>query len=120
MAAAGSKGRIFRADAVRAGIPGPEGERHAVCLRHGSWTLELYEPEQEDRQQPHNQDECYVILEGSGMFAMGDERQPFAPGDMIFVPAGLPHRFEAFGERVRAWVVFAGPQGGSPQGGESA
>ena len=107
------KGHIFRPEQVRAGIPGPKGERHAVCLRHGDWTLELYEPQTQDRQTPHWQDECYVILEGSGIFVMGEERLPFHPGDMIFVPAGLPHRFEEFGERVRAWVVFAGPQGGA-------
>ena len=113
MSETGEKGRIFRPEQVSAGIPGAKGERHAVCLRHGDWILELYEPQKQDGQTPHEQDECYVILEGSGVFVMGGERAAFHPGDMIFVPAGLPHRFEEFGERMRAWVVFAGPQGGA-------
>lgn len=109
-----SRGYIFRPQQAAAGIPGAKGERHSVCLKRGNWILELYEPEHDDLQKPHRQDECYVVLEGSGMFAMGDERVPFQPGDMIFVPAGLPHRFEDFGEKVRAWVVFGGPEGGDP------
>lgn len=117
MDADGKRGRVFRADEVGAGIPGPAGERHAVCLRHGSWILELYEPEGEDKQKPHQQDECYVVLEGSGVFVMdkegeGEERLNFSAGDMIFVSAGVPHRFAEFGERMRAWVMFAGPPGG--------
>lgn len=106
------EGHVFSPDQASAGIPGTGGERHSVCLQRGSWILELYEPESEDRQRPHKQDECYVVLEGRGVFAMGEKRIPFAPGDLIFVPAGLPHRFEEFGERVRAWVIFAGPEGG--------
>lgn len=107
-----SNGRIFRADEVRAGFS--EGEFFSVCMRRGNWTLELYEPAHKDEQEPHKQDECYVVLEGSGVFVMGDERVRFSPGDMIFVPAGLPHRFEEFGERMRVWVIFAGPEGGEP------
>ena len=108
----GKRGYIFRAEQVRAEIP--KGENFSVCLRQGAWTLELYEPEKVDRQTPHKQDECYVVLEGSGIFVMGEERVRFYPGDLIFVPAGLPHRFEEFGERVRVWVIFGGPEGGEP------
>ena len=106
------KGRIFRAEEVRAGIP--EGEQFSICMRRGNWTLELYEPKNKDEQKPHKQDECYVVLEGTGVFVMGDERMRFGPGDMIFVPAGLPHRFEDFGERISVWVIFGGPEGGEP------
>ena len=43
---------------------------------------------------------------------MAEETVPFRPGDFLFVPAGVPHRFVGFDESFKAWVVFCGPQGG--------
>ena len=43
---------------------------------------------------------------------MGDQTVPFAPGDFIFVPAGMPHRFRDFGRSMICWVMFYGPEGG--------
>ncbi|MDQ3378133.1 MAG: cupin domain-containing protein, partial [Actinomycetota bacterium] len=34
------------------------------------------------------------------------------PGDALFVPAGVEHRFENFTDDLVAWVVFYGPEGG--------
>ena len=53
-----------------------------VC--HGSLTVELYQPLDEDLQQPHDRDECYVVTDGTGLFEMGNETVSFAPGDFIF------------------------------------
>lgn len=84
-----------------------------LCLAaRGSLRVELYRPRKIDRQQPHSQDECYVITEGAGMFEMADETVPFQPGDLLFVAAGVPHRFTAFGDSMTCWVVFFGPDGG--------
>ena len=57
-----------------------------VALNRGTLEVGLYAPEGTDPQQPHDQDECYVILEGEGRFTMGDETVPFRPGDFLFVP----------------------------------
>jgi mannose-6-phosphate isomerase-like protein (cupin superfamily) len=81
-------------------------------LRHGSMSIELYAPKGHDPQKPHAQDELYVVLSGSGMFFKAGERHPFGPGDMIFVEAGLEHRFENFGDDFATWVIFYGPKGG--------
>ena len=35
-----------------------------------------------------------------------------APGDFLFVPAGVEHRFEGFTDDLAVWVVFYGPDGG--------
>ena len=43
---------------------------------------------------------------------MGDEIVSFGPGDFLFVPAGLPHRFTDFGDTMSTWVMFYGPDGG--------
>ncbi len=30
---------------------------------------------------------------------------------MLFVPAGVPHRFASFSAEFKAWVLFFGPEG---------
>jgi mannose-6-phosphate isomerase-like protein (cupin superfamily) len=74
--------------------------------------VEIYAPRGTDPQTPHTRDEVYVIFSGSGMFVNGPERHPFGPGDVLFVPAGIEHRFEGFTDDLVVWVVFYGPEGG--------
>ena len=57
-------------------------------------------------------DEVYVVVEGRGQFRNGDTRHPFGPGDLLFVPAGVVHRFEDFTDDLAVWVIFYGPEGG--------
>ena len=61
---------------------------------------------------PHAQDELYIVIAGSGTFSKAGELRSFAPGDVIFVEAGLEHRFESFSEDFETWVIFWGPKGG--------
>lgn len=89
-------------------------QKFVTLFEHGTLKIELYEPIKADFQTPHRQDEAYVILDGTGIFEMGDERVPFAPGDFLFVAAGVPHRFTQFGESMTTWVIFYGPDGGEP------
>ena len=86
--------------------------RFVTMLERGSLSVELYRPVKQDHQQPHTRDECYVILDGCGLFDMGDETIEFRPGDFIFVAADIPHRFRDFGETMTTWVIFYGPEGG--------
>jgi mannose-6-phosphate isomerase-like protein (cupin superfamily) len=78
--------------------------------------VEIYRPNGVDKQQPHTRDEIYVVFSGRGTFVMSGERQPFEPGEFLFAPAGVPHRFEAFSDDFLVWVVFCGPQGGHQPG----
>jgi mannose-6-phosphate isomerase-like protein (cupin superfamily) len=96
----------------KARLPTPDGKRFFVGLERGELQIELYCPEGEDLQTPHDRDECYVVVEGEGRFQMGEEIVPFKPGDFLFVPAGVEHRFLDFGERMATWVIFYGPVGG--------
>ena len=64
-------------------LPGPGGERFAKVMGHGG-----------------------------GEFVNGPERHPFGPGDALFVPAGVEHRFEDFTDDLVVWVVFYGPEDG--------
>lgn len=93
-------------------LPGPGGARFTEAFRHGTMSLELYAPRGTDPQQPHRQDELYVIVSGQGEFRRGDETVRFGPGDVLFVPAGVPHRFEQFSDDFQTWVIFWGADGG--------
>jgi len=81
-------------------------------FQHGTLSIEIYKPDQIDHQQPHEQDEVYVVISGRGTFLNGDTRTTFAPGDFLFVPAGVEHRFEDFTDDFSTWVIFYGPKGG--------
>src|SRR5690606_35743542 len=96
----------------RRSIAGSPEPFYAEVMRRGTMNAGLYVPEGEDRQGPHEQDEIYVVWRGSGVFERDGERRPFSAGDMIFVPAGMTHRFVAFSPDLAVWVVFWGPAGG--------
>ncbi len=97
-------------------LPGPGGERFARVLEHGSMEVEVYAPCGWDPQEPHARDEIYVVVEGIGEFVNGQDRHSFGPGDVLFVPAGVEHRFEGFSDDFVVWVVFYGPEGGEANG----
>ncbi len=84
----------------------------ARVLGSGTMSVELYRPQAVDPQTPHEQDELYVVVAGSGIFFRDGERMPFGAGDVIFVPAGMEHRFESFTGDFETWVIFYGPPGG--------
>ncbi len=79
---------------------------------HGTLAIELYKPEQIDHQLPHDRDEVYIIVSGSGTFKNGDQMITFGSHDFLFVPAGIDHRFIDFTEDFCTWVIFYGPVGG--------
>lgn len=103
--------RVTVAEAM-AHLPGPDGARFAPVLEHGSLLVEIYAPRGHDPQTPHTRDELYVVVQGEGTFVNGPHRTPFGPGDVLFVPAGVVHRFEAFTDDLAVWVMFYGPEGG--------
>jgi mannose-6-phosphate isomerase-like protein (cupin superfamily) len=93
-------------------IPASAESRFGQIFSHGTLRLGLYEPRGNDPQHPHDQDEVYIVLAGTGWFVNGETRHPFGPGDALFVPAGVVHRFEDFSGDLSVWVVFYGPAGG--------
>jgi mannose-6-phosphate isomerase-like protein (cupin superfamily) len=81
-------------------------------FKHGTLSIELYRPHQTDNQKPHDKDEVYAIISGSGDFYCNGNRTSFVKGDIIFVGAGEEHRFENFTNDFSTWVIFYGPRGG--------
>jgi mannose-6-phosphate isomerase-like protein (cupin superfamily) len=63
-----------------------------------------------DRQNPHTEDEVYVVLAGKALFTAGDDTRPVERGDTLYVAAGVAHRFHDIDEDLRLIVVFAPPE----------
>jgi mannose-6-phosphate isomerase-like protein (cupin superfamily) len=71
-------------------------------LEIGVYVLVAPEP---DRQQPHADDEIYVVLGGSGMLDVDGRQVELHEGQAVFVPAGAEHRFVGY-EHLSVLVVF--------------
>jgi mannose-6-phosphate isomerase-like protein (cupin superfamily) len=65
-----------------------------------------------DPQSPHTEDELYVVMSGRATVTVGEEERAVRPGSMVFVGAGVPHRFHDIEERLVLVVAF-GPAEGS-------
>jgi mannose-6-phosphate isomerase-like protein (cupin superfamily) len=88
---------------LEAGNGGYEIVHTSPGLEVGVYVLVAPEP---DRQQPHADDELYVVLEGSGVLNIEGEAIPVVEGQAIFVPAGADHQFTAY-EGLSVLVIFA-------------
>jgi mannose-6-phosphate isomerase-like protein (cupin superfamily) len=64
-----------------------------------------------DGQQPHGEDEVYVVMAGIALFTAGEETREVASGDVLYVEAGVRHRFHDIIEDLHLVVVFAPPEG---------
>lgn len=71
-------------------------------LEIGVYVLVAPEP---DRQQPHGDDEVYIVLEGRGVLEVEGERIELREGHAVFVPAGAEHRFVGY-EELSVLVIF--------------
>ncbi|MEQ9811709.1 MAG: cupin domain-containing protein [Azospirillaceae bacterium] len=89
-------------------VPAPFVDR----FRHGTLEVEFFAPRGVDTQQPHRRDEIYLVHAGCARFERAGEMVDVAPGDVLFVPAGMDHRFHAMSDDFETWVLFWGPEGG--------
>jgi len=72
-------------------------------LELGVYVLVAPEP---DRQQPHADDEVYVVLEGNGRLQVEGDQVDLREGEAAFVPAGADHRFVGY-ENLAVLVIFS-------------
>ncbi len=68
-----------------------------------------------DPQQPHTEDEVYYVVGGTGQVLIDGEDSDIGPGSVIFVAAGVEHRFHRITEDLKLLVVFAPPRGSAAQ-----
>jgi mannose-6-phosphate isomerase-like protein (cupin superfamily) len=109
-----TKAQVARlTDALAAVSP---GHPFHVLIKNGSMFTGLYAPGGEDRQQPHEQDEVYIVVRGDGVLECEGERLHCTTGDVLFVAARAAHRFVEMSEDFATWAVFYGPAGGEVKG----
>lgn len=89
---------------------GYEVVHESAGLELGVYVLVAPEP---DRQQPHDDDEIYVVLEGTGVLEVEAEQVPVGEGSAVFVEAGADHRFTAY-EHLSVLVIFERKPAGNP------
>jgi mannose-6-phosphate isomerase-like protein (cupin superfamily) len=81
---------------------GYEVVHQSAGLEIGVYVLVAPEP---DRQQPHEDDEVYVVLEGSGVLDVAGTPVELREGHAVFVSAGAEHRFSGY-EQLSVLVIF--------------
>ena len=96
----------FDIDAVKRRLQTSSGGYEIVHespgLEIGVYVLVAPEP---DRQQPHADDEVYVVLEGTGVLEVEGTHVELREGNAAFVPAGADHHFSAY-EHMSVLVIF--------------
>lgn len=82
-------------------------------IRHPALSVGLYvlPAGGTDPQRPHGEDEVYHVVEGRSRMTVGDEELDVGPGSVIYVEAGLPHRFHDIDDELRILVFFAPAEG---------
>jgi|SRR5439155_2623071 len=97
-------------DRLREAGGGYEIILQSAGLELGVYVLVAPEP---DRQQPHEDDEIYVVLEGSGVLEVEGQAVPVGEGSAVFVEADADHRFSAY-EHLAVLVLFERKPAGNP------
>ena len=85
------------------------GRAYLEFLRVPALSMGLYELPAGgvDPQQPHTEDEVYYVARGAGQIRVGDEDRAVTPGSVVFVAAGVAHRFHSITEDLAILVFFA-------------
>ena len=90
---------------LAAGSGGYEIVHRSPGLEVGVYVLVAPEP---DQQQPHADDEVYVVLDGRGTLEVEGQRLEVTEGSALFVAAGADHRFVGY-ESLSLLVIFTRP-----------
>jgi mannose-6-phosphate isomerase-like protein (cupin superfamily) len=87
-------------------------DKYQEILRSESMSAGIYvlTAGSRDPQYPHAEDELYYIISGEAMFSADEDRQAIQPGDVLYVPAGMPHYFFDIEQDLVILVVFAPPE----------
>jgi mannose-6-phosphate isomerase-like protein (cupin superfamily) len=103
--------KVFRMDELDAERAANEGA-YLQFLRERNMSAGLYalDAGQQVPQQPHRGDELYVVVSGRAAITVGEETNTVGRGSVVYVPAGVPHRFHHISEDLRVLVVFSPPE----------
>lgn len=72
--------------------------------------LNCFEPGQAQKVHAHGgADKLYFVVEGSGEFEVGEEKQQLSQGEMLYVPADIPHGVENNGGARLVVLIVISP-----------
>src|SRR3712207_9108288 len=96
-------------------LSSPLQEPYLEFLRVPSLSVGLYAlpAGAADPQQPHTEDEVYHVVGGRARIRVGAEDRAVEAGTVVFVAAGVEHRFYAIEEDLTVLVFFAPAEGSS-------
>lgn len=82
-------------------------------LRVPAMSLGLYTlpPGSTDPQHPHGEDEVYYVVAGQATIRVAGEDRPVTAGSIVYIPAGVEHRFHSITDTLRVLVFFAPAEG---------
>jgi quercetin dioxygenase-like cupin family protein len=91
----------------------PSEEPYLEFLRVPSLSVGLYvlPVGATDPQQPHTEDEVYHVVGGRARIRVGAEDRVVEAGAVVFVEAGVDHRFYDIEEDLTVLVFFAPAEG---------
>jgi mannose-6-phosphate isomerase-like protein (cupin superfamily) len=84
-------------------------EAYLEFLRVSSMSMGLYvlEAGATDPQNPHTEDEVYVVTGGKAKIRVGDEVHNVEAGSILYVDAHVEHKFFDIEEKLETLVFFA-------------
>jgi mannose-6-phosphate isomerase-like protein (cupin superfamily) len=100
--------------AVARRLPLPEGRRSVEAFRDGDLEVRMAASPGRGPQVPHDRDEIYIVVAGSGHYRVGNTVTAVGIGDLLFAAAHAPHGFEDCTDDFSVWVIFYGPQKQAP------
>ena len=86
-----------------------QGQLYLEFLRVPDLSTGLYvlEAGASDPQEPHTEDEVYIVMKGKAKISVANEIYPVTVGSVVYVQANIEHRFFDIEERLEVLVFFA-------------
>ncbi|MEU0986267.1 cupin domain-containing protein [Streptomyces sp. NPDC005953] len=103
--------KAFRLDELEIERAANDGA-YLQFLRERNMSVGLYALDSGDLdpQLPHGEDEVYFVVSGRAAITVGMETTQVSRGSVVYVPAGVPHKFHHITEDLRVMVVFSPPE----------
>jgi len=102
---------IFNYDQLRR-VLAATGKNWLEFMRSSSLSVGLYELPAggTDLQEPHTEDEVYIVMQGKATINVNGEDQPVQAGSVVYVAKQVPHKFHTIEEDLSVLVLFAPPE----------
>ncbi|WIV66884.1 cupin domain-containing protein [Natrialbaceae archaeon AArc-T1-2] len=82
--------------------------QHKEVLEAGPITVDVgkYPADSAAPKNPHNEEELYYVLSGSGKIRVGDDTHDIEAGDLVYVEPSLEHDFFKITEDITVMIIL--------------